>query len=106
MKSLPKLLNLLRVHGAEPKYYHKIVGGNFRLDALQAAILRVKVKYLRQWTDERRQAASRYRRLFEEKGLAPASVLAQGLSGAHLSSICCALSRPRSSPGILRASAE
>jgi dTDP-4-amino-4,6-dideoxygalactose transaminase len=66
---LAAMLNVLRVHGAEPKYYHKIVGGNFRLDALQAAILRVKLKYLGQWSEQRRQAASRYRRLFEEKDL-------------------------------------
>jgi dTDP-4-amino-4,6-dideoxygalactose transaminase len=66
---LAGMLSVLRVHGAEPKYYHKIVGGNFRLDALQAAILRVKLKYLRQWTDERRQAAAGYRRLFEEMNL-------------------------------------
>ena len=68
-EKLAGLLNVLRVHGAEPKYYHKIVGGNFRLDALQAAILRVKLKYLAQWSDKRRQVASRYRRLFEEMGL-------------------------------------
>jgi dTDP-4-amino-4,6-dideoxygalactose transaminase len=68
-EKLAGLLNVLRVHGAEPKYYHKIVGGNFRLDALQAAILRVKLKYLSQWSEQRRQAASRYRRLFEEMRL-------------------------------------
>jgi dTDP-4-amino-4,6-dideoxygalactose transaminase len=68
-EKLAGLLIVLRVHGAEPKYYHKMVGGNFRLDALQAAILRVKLKYLGQWTEQRRQAASRYRRLFEEMKL-------------------------------------
>jgi dTDP-4-amino-4,6-dideoxygalactose transaminase len=68
-EKLAGLLNVLRVHGAEPKYYHKIVGGNFRLDALQAAILRVKLNYLKQWSEQRRQVASRYRRLFEETGL-------------------------------------
>jgi dTDP-4-amino-4,6-dideoxygalactose transaminase len=68
-EKLAGLLKVLRVHGGEPKYYHKIVGGNFRLDALQAAILRVKLKYLGQWSEQRRQVASRYRRLFDEMGL-------------------------------------
>jgi dTDP-4-amino-4,6-dideoxygalactose transaminase len=68
-EKLAGLLNVLRVHGGEPKYYHKIVGGNFRLDALQAAILRVKLKYLKQWNEKRRQATARYRRLFEEMNL-------------------------------------
>jgi len=54
----------LRNHGAEPKYYHKIVGGNFRLDALQAAVLDVKLKYLEAWHEGRRANAVRYDALF------------------------------------------
>ncbi len=61
-------LSILRVHGSKPKYYHSIVGLNSRLDALQAAILRVKLKYLDQWTQGRQSNAARYDQLFSDAG--------------------------------------
>jgi dTDP-4-amino-4,6-dideoxygalactose transaminase len=62
-------LKILRVHGSRPKYYHKFIGGNFRLDALQAAVVSVKLKYLDRWSRGRQENAAKYRALFAEYGL-------------------------------------
>jgi len=76
-------LRLVRNHGAEPKYFHKRIGANFRLDALQAAVLRVKLPHLAAWTDARRANAARYDRLFDDAGLAGRITLPVEPAGRH-----------------------
>jgi dTDP-4-amino-4,6-dideoxygalactose transaminase len=62
-------LSILRVHGMEPKYYHRLLGGNFRFDALQAAVIEVKLRHLDNWTAARQANAQRYDRLLTAAGV-------------------------------------
>ena len=62
-------VRMMRSHGSKPKYYHKFIGGNFRLDSIQAAILLVKLKYLSDWTAKRQINSNQYQKLFESYGL-------------------------------------
>ena len=70
-----------RVHGMRPKYYHHYVGGNFRIDALQAAILHVKLPYLESWTEGRRRNAAHYAELFADAKTGERVVLPAELPG-------------------------
>ncbi len=88
--ALAERFRIFRQHGMEPRYFHHVVGGNFRLDALQAAILRVKLPYLDEWSAARRAVADFYRAEFERAGLTNTLTLpaepyrARGLTNHHI----------------------
>jgi dTDP-4-amino-4,6-dideoxygalactose transaminase len=74
---------VLRTHGMERRYYHETVGGNFRMDGLQAAVLSVKLPYLDSWTEGRRRNARRYQELFEDAGVTDLVTLPTEPAGAR-----------------------
>ncbi len=80
---LAEKLKVVRSQGSKPKYHHAMIGGNFRLDPLQAAILRVKLGHLDSWSQTRRQNAARYRRLFAEAQL-PAELVVPTDAEGHV----------------------
>ena len=65
-EKLAERMRVLRVQGGKPKYYHRVIGGNFRLDTLQTAVLNVKLPYLDRWRALRQKHAELYERLFGE----------------------------------------
>ena len=83
-EELYEQVKILRVHGSHPKYYHKMIGGNFRLDAIQAAVVLAKLKYLDKWTEKRRANAQTYNRLFKEMGMTDSLTLPSEVIPHHV----------------------
>jgi dTDP-4-amino-4,6-dideoxygalactose transaminase len=81
---LAEKMRVLRVHGGKPKYFHSLIGGNFRIDELQAAVLRVKLKYLDEWTAARQRNAAFYDRSFAAAGLLNWVTPPQAGTGRHI----------------------
>jgi dTDP-4-amino-4,6-dideoxygalactose transaminase len=82
-EALAKRMARIRVHGMEPRYYHHEVGFNSRLDSLQAAVLRVKLRHLDNWSNARREVARRYHELFDKYLSDDAVILPTELAGRH-----------------------
>ena len=82
-EALAKRLAMIRVHGMEPKYYHQLVGGNFRIDELQAVVLNIKLKHLDDWTRRRQENACFYYGAFDRAGLKSVVTLPSALPGVR-----------------------
>jgi len=86
---LAEQLRLKRVHGGERKYYHRVIGGNFRLDPIQATVIRVKLPHLNHWHKQRQDNAEYYNKLFAETSLSgsisiPQVMHSQSLQNPHI----------------------
>jgi dTDP-4-amino-4,6-dideoxygalactose transaminase len=81
---LAESMRVLRVHGGKPKYYHAVIGANFRIDELQAAILRVKLRYLDEWTAGRQRNAALYDAAFASAEFAHKITPPKSLGGRHI----------------------
>jgi dTDP-4-amino-4,6-dideoxygalactose transaminase len=82
--AIAKKLKLIRTHGMEPKYYHHLVGANFRIDAVQAAVLRVKLPHLADWSAARRRNAQRYRALVANASLPEVTLPVEAPNRTHI----------------------
>jgi dTDP-4-amino-4,6-dideoxygalactose transaminase len=82
---LAESMRILRVHGGKARYFHSVIGGNFRIDELQAAVLRVKLKYLDEWTRGRQRNASIYTKAFTDARFAKHLVTPRApVDGRHI----------------------
>jgi dTDP-4-amino-4,6-dideoxygalactose transaminase len=80
---LAERMRVLRVHGGKPKYFHALIGGNFRIDELQAAVLRIKLKYLDGWTQARQRNAAYYDEAFRSARLGPKLITPRAAPGGR-----------------------
>jgi len=81
--ALAERMDILRVHGGKPKYYHSFIGGNFRIDELQAVVLNIKLRHLDAWTAGRQRNAAWYDAAFARSAIAAAVATPRAIPGAR-----------------------